>query len=138
VEWPVEAVTLRGATLTSRDYSSLKWVFNADGTHTLSNGDQPLPAAFGDKIKNDTYLKAKSVCGRWSIKDMAGNRRQMAVHLETADGKRPPTGGTFWVFPYHSSAQYVHFCASSIGHGGVNLVFKLTPAEGQPLPTPPK
>jgi hypothetical protein len=44
--------------------------------------------------------------------------------------------GTCWVSSYHWSARYVHFCASSTGHGGINHLFLLTPADGQPLPTP--
>jgi hypothetical protein len=72
-------------------------------------------AVFGDKIKKDVYVKAKSVSGRCSLKDSAGGRREMAIDLARADGKRPPTGGTFWVYPYHSSAEYIHFCGYSTG-----------------------
>ena len=137
LEWPVDMATLKGATLTSPDHSGLTWLFNVDGTHALSNGDQPLPDMFASTIENPTYNKARTVTGRWGLKDVAGGRRKIGVTLEAADGVRPPLGDVFWVYPYHWSAEYVHFCGSSTGHGA-NWVFKLTPAAGQSLPSPPK
>src|SRR5262249_48849170 len=128
--------TLRGANLTSDAYANLKWTFNADWTHTVTNGGDSLPAFLEQMIKNPDYSKAKKAEGKWSIQDTAGNLRELKVTFEIADGRRPSMGGTAFVYAYHSSPRYIHFCQTSTGHGGFVLTFQLTPAPGQSLPAP--
>jgi len=143
-EWPLEAATLRGATLTSTEYPNLRWEFAADGTHTLTNGGEPIPAGLKDLIEPPAFLAGKKVTGTWSLKDTlqgTGNDvRELILGFSAIDGRPAPTHWQAYVYPHHSSARYVHFCRSQNGFEGGNRVhvFKVTPAEGQPLPSPPK
>ena len=141
-EWPLDAATLHGATLTSAEFPQLKWAFAADGTHALTNGGDPLPDGLKDLIEVADYRRAKLATGTWSVADPpATGIRELFVRFTHADGKMPRVGCGVVVFPHHSSAGSVHFCRDTLGQGGLAgtvRVFKVTPAEGQPLPSPPK
>lgn len=141
-EWPLDAATLRGATLTAAEFPKLKWTFAADGTHALTNGGDPLPDGLKDLIEVADYRRARKATGTWLVSDPpATGIRELSVGFTHADGKMPPVGCGVIVFPYHSSPGYVHFCRDTLGQGGFAgtvRVFRITPAEGQPLPLPPK
>ena len=68
----------------------------------------------------------------------AGGVREMSIKFTARENQRE-IGFGFYVMPYHSSAQYVHFVKDYGGIGGFGrvYVFKITPADGQSLPSPP-
>jgi hypothetical protein len=138
-EWPLDAATLRGATLTAAEFPHLKWSFAADGTHALTNGGDSLPDGLKDLIEVADYRRARTASGTWSVAEPpATGIRELTVRFTHADGKIPHVGFGVIVFPYHSSPAYVHFCRDTLGQGGLAgpvRMFKITPAEGQPLPS---
>ena len=121
-EWPLDAKTLHGATLTCSDFPQLKWEFAANGTHTLTNGGEKLPIQMSDLIQTDPFLQSKKATGKWSLTDLgAGGIREMSIKFTARENQRE-IGIGFYAMPYHSSAQFVHFVKDYGGIGGFGRV----------------
>ena len=114
-EMPLDAATLGGSTLTSSEFPNLKWVFHANGTHEMTNGGESLPTALNDLLEPNREKKETTAKGRWKIElkpieSAPYKMNNMWYSIAKTNGNVQLSSYDFYVYPYHSSATYVHFC----------------------------
>ena len=131
---PLDPATLGGSTLTSSEFPNLKWVFHADGTHEMTNGGDPLPATLSDLLEPNRDKKETSAKGRWTIElkpieSAPFKMNNMWYSIAKMNGNVQISSFGIYVYPYHSSESYVHFCRWPTGQATSDMptrMFKIT------------